>query len=126
MTPSFSRSVTDFEGFHFVALRGELDLATADGLVDWLLDIAGSSVVIDLAGLTFMDSSGIAVMIQAKNQLGDAVVFTRPHPNVRQVLEITGLTDLLTEWNPAWSHLSKDHSHESADGSHDCPSCTAS
>jgi anti-anti-sigma factor len=67
MTPSFSRGVTDFGDLHLVALRGELDLASADGLVNWLLDISGSTVVIDLADLTFMDSSGIAVMIRAKN-----------------------------------------------------------
>ena len=125
MAPSFSRSVTDIDDLHVVTLRGELDLATADGLVEWLLDIAGSRVVVDLADLTFMDSSGIAVMIQAKNQLGDAIVFTRPHPNVWQVLELTGLTDLLTEWNPAWSLLSPDDPHGSPDGPHDRPSCPA-
>lgn len=111
MTPSFSRSVTDIGDIHFVVLRGELDLATAAGLGDWLLEISGSRVVIDLSELTFMDSSGLAVMIAAKNQLRDAVVFTRPHPNVRQVLEITRLTDLLTEWDPAWPSLSTDTSH---------------
>ena len=111
MTPSFSRSVTDIGDIHFVVLRGELDLATAAGLGDWLLEISGSRVVIDLSELTFMDNSGLAVLIDAKNQLGGAVVFTRPQPNVRQVLEITGLTDLLTEWDPAWPSLSTDTSH---------------
>lgn len=102
MTPSFSRSVTDLGDLHLVTLRGELDLASADGLVDWLLDISGSTVVLDLSELTFMDSSGIAVMIHAKNKLGNGLVLTRPPANVRQLLEMTGLTGLLTEWDTAW------------------------
>jgi anti-anti-sigma factor len=60
----------------------------------------GSTVVVDLSDLS-MDSSGINVMVQAKTKLRDAFVLTRPQPNV--VLEITGLTDLIVDWDPAWS-----------------------
>ena len=44
---------------HLVVLRGELDMATAEGLADWLTCIVGLTVVVDLTELTFMDSSGI-------------------------------------------------------------------
>lgn len=101
--PLFSRSVNGDGDIHLVSFRGELDLSTAAGLVDWLVEISGSKIVIDLSELTFMDSSGIAVFVQAKNELGDSVVLTRPQPNVRRVFEVTGLSDLITEWDPAWS-----------------------
>ena len=101
--PFFSRSVNDVGDIHLVSFRGELDLSTATGLVDWLVEISGSKIVIDLSDLTFMDSSGIPVFVQAKNELGDSVVLTRPQPNVKRLFEITGLFDLFTEWDPAWS-----------------------
>jgi anti-sigma B factor antagonist len=103
MADQFSRSVTDVGDIHLVALRGELDLATADGLSGWLIEISGSTVVIDLSELAFMDSSGIAALIQTKNELGDCLVLTRPRANVRRVFDITGLGAWFTDWNPAWS-----------------------
>ena len=102
MSPHFSRSVTNVGDSHIVALRGELDVATAEGLFDWLTEVSGSTVVVDLSELTFMDSSGISVMIQAKNAFGDSFVITRPRPNIRRVFEITGLSDWLTDWDPEW------------------------
>lgn len=79
------------------------DLSTAASLVDWLVEISGAKIAIDLSELTFMDSSGIAVFVQAKNELGDSIVLTRPQPNVRRVVEIAGLSELFTEWDPGWS-----------------------
>ena len=99
----FSRSVIDVGDAHVVTLCGELDVDTASGLLDWFTEIAGSIVVVDLSDLTFMDSSGISVMVQAKMRLGDSFVLTRPQPPVRQVFEMTGLMDLFTDWDPAWS-----------------------
>jgi anti-sigma B factor antagonist len=105
MCPTFSFSVVDVDDVHIVSLRGELDMATVVGLEDWLVEVSGSTVVIDLDQLTFMDSSGIAALIGARNRIiekGDRLVLTRPHENVRRVLEITGLTEWLSDWDPNW------------------------
>jgi anti-sigma B factor antagonist len=99
----FSRRVIAVDSGHLVRLRGELDMAAATDLLDWLVEIAGSKLIIDLSELTFMDSSGVAVMAQAKDHLGDALVLSRPRSNVRRVFELTGLADWLTDWNPEWS-----------------------
>jgi anti-sigma B factor antagonist len=103
MTPQLSRSVTDVGGTRVVSLHGELDIATGDGLLDWLLENAGSTLVIDLDGVSFMDSSGIRVIVQAKNRLGDSLVLARPRRNVRLVFEVTGLDNWFSDWDPAWS-----------------------
>jgi len=100
---SFSYTVADVCDAHVVTLHGELDLGTATGLADMLVAVSGPVVVVDLSELTFMDSSGIAAMVQARNQLGDNFVLTRPQPIVRRVFEITGLGDWFTEWEPSWS-----------------------
>ena len=95
MAPAFSYSVVDRGDVHLVSFRGELDIATAEGLSDWLVAVSGSTVVIDMDQLTFMDSTGIATVIQARNRMienGDRLVRSRPRPNVRRVFEITGLS----------------------------------
>jgi anti-anti-sigma factor len=105
MCPAFSFSVVDVGDVHIVSLRGELDMATAVGLEDWLVEVSGSTVVVDLDQLTFMDSSGIAALIGARNRMiekGDALVLTRPKENVRRVFGITGLTDWFSDWDPNW------------------------
>lgn len=90
---------------HLVALRGELDMATAEGLADWLTCIVGSTVVVDLTELTFMDSSGISALVMARNRMadeGNGLILTRPQPIVRRALEVTGLTSWLVDWDPRW------------------------
>jgi anti-sigma B factor antagonist len=88
-----------------VTLSGELDMATAVGLSDWLIEISGSEVIVDLADLTFMDSSGITELVLARNRLienGDELILTRPAPIVRRALEVVGLAGWITDWDAAW------------------------
>lgn len=100
----FSRNVRDVDGFHVVTLSGELDIASAEGLSDWLVEISGSTVVIDLSEVTFMDSTGLTAFISARNRLrDDSVVLTRPQPNVLRVFEITGLDKWIVEWDERWA-----------------------
>lgn len=101
--PSFERHVIDVGDVHLVSLSGELDVATADGLFEWVSDIAGSTIVVDLSEVTFLDSSGLALLARLRNRFGDEVVITRPRPNVTRVFEITGLSSWLTDWDPAWN-----------------------
>ena len=80
-------------------------MATAESLADWLASVANSTVVVDLSELTFMDSSGITALVKARNRMaeeGNDLIFTRPHPIVRRVLEVTGLTGWLVDWDPRW------------------------
>jgi hypothetical protein len=53
----FTRYAIKVGEVHIVALRGELDREAAVGLSTWLVEIAGSPVVVDLSELSFMDSS---------------------------------------------------------------------
>jgi len=46
-----------------VWVSGELDIATAPLLSDCLDDFNGQPVTIDFSGVTFLDSSGLAVLI---------------------------------------------------------------
>jgi anti-anti-sigma factor len=105
--PEFSITVRNLLDVHLVALHGELDVVSAEGLADSLVELAGSILVADLSDLSFMDSSGIGALVRARDRikaedLGD-LVLTRPGVTVRRVLDIMGLDAWVVEWSPDWS-----------------------
>ncbi len=95
------RRVVDARGV-ILALRGELDLATAPELESQLRAIEASHpgrVLIDLGGLEFMDSTGLGVMVRAHKAAqanGHRLAF-RPGPHqVQRLFELTGMLDRFT------------------------------
>jgi anti-anti-sigma factor len=77
-----------------VCLDGELDLATAPLLKEALVDLASEREVhLDLALLTFLDSSGLHVIVELARSLDGnrSVVLVNPSTAVRRILEITGI-----------------------------------
>jgi anti-anti-sigma factor len=77
--------------------RGELDIATAPSLVAALDDgVIGDSavVVLDLSGVTFMDSTGVRALLGAYDKLGERLRILASAP-CQRVLAVTGLTDRL-------------------------------
>jgi anti-sigma B factor antagonist len=83
-----------------VRIEGEVEFATAPRLRATLLDLAqegASPVVLDLADVSFVDSAGISLLIQAKKRLASGnsdLVLRAPQASVRRVLEISGVTEL--------------------------------
>lgn len=84
-----------------VSVRGDLDVATAPVLQRKLfatLALPIRGVVVDLGYCTFMDSSGVAVLVAVHNQAVERRIEFRlasvPH-QVRVVLELSGLTEAL-------------------------------
>ncbi|MGH9087024.1 MAG: STAS domain-containing protein [Acidimicrobiales bacterium] len=85
---------------HVVSVHGELDLANADRLRDALVEIAGSTVVVDLSDLAFCDSSGLAAIVGARNRImasGNTFELRGAVGVVRRTLELTGLGGLLVD-----------------------------
>lgn len=87
-----------------VALTGELDLGSRTRLQAALAEAIDERrpVVIDLAGLTFMDSTGIAVLTNARRTAAEAGVplkVTEATGTVERILEMTGVRQFLSgEW----------------------------
>jgi anti-sigma B factor antagonist len=83
-----------------VAVAGELDLETAPLLRQRLHDLIESghvALTVDLAQLSFLDSTGISVLVEALKLAGrrdGRLVLRAPAPSIRRVLEITGLIEL--------------------------------
>jgi anti-anti-sigma factor len=83
-----------------VAVRGEVDAATAPILQDALDDAVRATrgtLVLDLSGVGFLDSSGINVLLRVRALLGReerALVLVCPDGPVHRVLELAGIEDL--------------------------------
>jgi anti-sigma B factor antagonist len=81
-------------------LRGELDMATRARVESALIraEESGASVIeLDLGGLTFMDSSGVHVAVDARRrsrEKGHSLVLLGGSESVRRVFELTGTAQL--------------------------------
>jgi len=82
---------------HGVLIHGEIDLDTARPFGDELGKAAkeaeGDTFLIDLSGVTFMDSSGVVTLMQAVELLGSKRIVIRSSRQVFTLLEIVGFTD---------------------------------
>lgn len=96
----FETSSSEVDGIRVVAVRGELDLSTApdlEGPLEVALAGGDASVLIDLTECEFIDSTGIAMIVRAWQQLdGDQdrsghLVIANSNDQVQRVLEISGL-----------------------------------
>jgi anti-anti-sigma factor len=91
------------DGIMGVCVAGEVDLETAEQVTDAVRTaLAGRprEVHIDMAAVTFLDSSGIRTLLQAHREAADQQVVLRvvnAHQRVAKVLEITGLLELLQD-----------------------------
>lgn len=98
---TFSLSTTERDGLTLVAVRGELDLFTTPRLAEALDAVAGAGrrVVLDLRGLEFMDSTGLAVILRYHQRAREAGAFdfvvVRGPEAVDRVFRITQTDELL-------------------------------
>ena len=95
-----SLSDGDFDGYAVVALCGELDLFDTSDVASHLIATVaayGPSIIVDLTGLTFIDSCGLGVLVRVlrwTREGGGDLSLAAPQEQVRRVLEITGLIDV--------------------------------
>ena len=85
--------------FDVVAAVGEVDVASSPSLQRAIEECVGEGcrAVVDLGSVSFLDSTGLAVLVQAYNACRDAggglrLVVT--DPNVKKVFEVTALDDV--------------------------------
>jgi len=98
----FDLSVTEEPDTVVITVSGELDLATAPQLREAcakaVLGTAGT-VRIDVGALTFLDSSGISVLVEAHRDLdarNASLVLHRVGDRTQRVLDVAGLSDFFS------------------------------
>ncbi len=102
MKPAFSSDAERREGeVWLVRVKGELDMATAPKLqatLDQVLESSPKSVLLDLEGIEFIDSTGITVLMRARRQLeeqGANLAIDGLSAAAGRVLEIAGVLESL-------------------------------
>ena len=100
--PTYEVDWTDTDRVRVVDVRGEIDLAAAPELSEHLLgaeDAGLRAVVVDLCRVTFLDSSGLAALLNARKKLLAAdiplVVACEPAGRPARILEVTGLRSVI-------------------------------
>jgi len=97
LSPRINLSSRECDGRAVVALRGELDIADAASVGAALTAVAarGRELIVDLAGLEFIDCSGLTALLLARKQArkaGGDLLLAAPQDQVLRVLAATRLT----------------------------------
>lgn len=100
-SPLLTVRATEVAGVAVVAVEGEIDVDTADIVLDALtlgFTSGRPAVVADLSQVTFFGSTGISALITA-HELADGhntkFHVVAPHRVVRRPLQVTGVADVL-------------------------------
>lgn len=86
---------------HTICLFGELDLATAADVEQELERVEATdatAIVLDLSGLTFMDSTGVRLVVNAHTRSRaehHSLTLLRGQAAVQRVMELSGVDELL-------------------------------
>jgi anti-anti-sigma factor len=83
-----------------IKLAGRLDIAGAD-LIDLRFSAlcgGNTGVLVDLSGVTFLASIGIRTLLlgaQTVKRRGGRFVLLNPSPDIKEVLEVSGVGDIM-------------------------------
>jgi len=96
---SMDPSIRQDEDRVLVALRGELDVTDAASAAVALIALAARDceIIVDLAGLEFIDSSGLAALVLARRharQAGGDLLLAAPQQQVLRLLTLTRLVEV--------------------------------
>ena len=92
---------TPGEGVDLLVVEGEIDVASASRMIGALnasVSEVARSLIVDLTRVEFMDSTGLALLINAHRRLrrrGKGFAVVCPAGPLRRVFEITDMIDML-------------------------------
>ena len=93
-------------GVAVVTVTGEVDVATCnlfrDGLLRVVTDENDRGLVVNLAGVNFMDSTGLGVLVGVWHRLGarrGSLALAAPSRQLQRILATTGLTKVLAVYD---------------------------
>ncbi len=98
---SMNLTASECDGRAVVALRGELGETDAASVAAALAAVAARTpeIIVDLAGLDFIDSSGLAALVLARvqaRQAGGDLLLAAPHDQVLRVLGVIRLAEVFS------------------------------
>lgn len=93
--------ITERQGITVIALKDEVDLENSPAARKLLLESIGNAnrVLVDLSGVTYIDSSGVASLVEAlqvSKKSGTGFALAAPSEPTRRVLELARLDKVFT------------------------------
>ena len=101
MPQEFDVNVESGDGRAVVRVSGEFDLAATEAVENALVSVengAANEIVLDLRGVTFLDSTGLRAITSADHRARDAghvLKIVRGPEQVQKLLYVTGMDKLL-------------------------------
>jgi len=101
LTTTVTQVDTPGDTYILVALTGEADVTNRDALwevLDAQVAAQPRTLVVDLAGLRFMDSSALHVLLRANRAMdrhGGVLALARPQQTVARILTLTAADQLI-------------------------------
>ena len=92
LEPDFSATSSVTDDRVTVQVSGEVDMSTADAMFDAATRDNAEAATLDLSAVTFFDSAAIHALIRLADHYPGALEVI-PSPQVRRVLDISGLSD---------------------------------
>jgi anti-sigma B factor antagonist len=95
-------SRTDTGSVPIVAVTGEVDVYSAPALKDnitGLLESGDSTLIVDLSGVAFLDSTGLGALVEARaatSEAGGALPLVCSSERILKLFTITGLDGVFT------------------------------
>jgi anti-sigma B factor antagonist len=89
------------DGYEVLAVEGEIDIATAPRMIAALNEVLTaieSPLVVDLSSVVFMDSTGLALLINARRRMmrrGHGFAIVCPAGPIARVFEIADMVERL-------------------------------
>ncbi|MFJ6784427.1 STAS domain-containing protein [Streptomyces yangpuensis] len=101
MNPTLDLGVAVSTDRTILTVSGELDMDTAPLLTEWAdaIDLHGQTLVLDLSHVTFIDSSGLNVLLALRRRVGLAggtLELVGLCEQALHLLDLTGTRDLFT------------------------------
>jgi anti-sigma B factor antagonist len=94
---------TDHDGVPVLSLSGEVDLATVPRLRDRLVQAAadhpGVTLIVDLDGVSLLDSAGLGVLVGGLRRMrsaGGDLALVCSSPTIAEIVTVTGLDRVFT------------------------------
>ena len=97
----FSATIIPNDPWTVVRLVGELDLlsrAVAVGVIDGVMNAGSDRILLDLADLTFIDTSGMSGILrmqQKAERTGVDLVVANPSAMASSVMEVSGFREVI-------------------------------
>ena len=99
--PDFDVTITEEDGSTVLSVCGEVDLATGPLLwerISTVIADGSTNLVLDLAEMPFIDSTGLSVLVMTMRRLQDVggqLVLRSPCRMAVRLFQLTGLSQLL-------------------------------